>query len=115
MADRIGDVVTFNLPAQKEREDIIKLYTRKTLADKPVEVSKGFTANIPYSANLLEGVSPRRIKYIVQESIREARMQKKPQLTHTITKSVVQQEQVLHATKQVWEKQKQEWAAKLSS
>ena|GEM_PF-2134914 len=115
MADRIGDVVTFDLPGQKEREDIIKLYLEKFTAGKDIEIDQNFVENIPFLAHKLDGTSPRRIKYVVEETVRAARMKDRAIVRTAVAKVVTEQEHNLFKTKETWQEQRTRYMEQIAA
>jgi|SaaInlLV_10m_DNA_2_1039722.scaffolds.fasta_scaffold00752_4 ATPase family AAA domain-containing protein 3A/B len=115
MCDRIGDVITFELPDQQEREQIIQLYMKKAKAENQFEISKSFVTNIPHIAHKLEGVSPRRIKYVVGETIREAMMRTPSHVSLKRAQAAIQREKVLHDKKTDWQNNRIKWSSALKA
>ena len=107
--DRVGDSLEFTLPTPSIREDILKLYSAKSTAGKNLPIAQSFMDNLPTLSRMLDGVSPRRIKYAVGEAVREARMVGETELTFKRAHQAIEREKELASTKQRWVREQERW------
>jgi ATPase family AAA domain-containing protein 3A/B len=112
VVSRVGERVEFKLPAQPEREKIIRLYVNKFGKDKSVKVDKSFEDGLSEIAKELEGIAPREIEYFSDKVTSVARSENKSVLTLQIAKDVAEitKKQILAG--KAWEIEQREWVEK---
>lgn len=117
ITNRVGINIEFTLPQTQEREKILLMYLAKfaqeneaAIVDFHPEIIKSLLSNY---AVLLEGFSPRAIKFVAEEMIIKARRQKTMQLTNEIAQEVI--DAAKHNLLQTiqWEKERDEWGKTL--
>jgi|GEM_PF-3463933 len=106
---RVGERVEFKLPAQPEREKIIRLYVTKFSKDKAVKIDKSFEDGLVELAKELEGIAPREIEYFADKVTSLARSENKSVLTIKTAQdvAVVTKQSILAA--KAWEAEQKQW------
>ena len=117
ITNRIGMNIEFTLPQAPEREKILLMYLAKFAQeneDAMVDFHPEIRRLLSNYAALLEGFSPRAIKFVAEEMVIKARRQESKLLTNEIAREVI--DETKHSLQQTieWEKERNEWTRDLT-
>jgi ATPase family AAA domain-containing protein 3A/B len=113
LVNRIGISIEFTLPKASEIEKILLMYLIKFAQenkDAIVTISQKVTPMLPAYAKMLDGFSPRAIKFIAEKIIMSARRKKIMQLTHKMAQIAIDEARYSLQKMKQWNKEYDVWS-----
>ncbi|QQR49077.1 AAA family ATPase [bacterium] len=110
--DRLGVSIEVELPGVQERALILAAYLQKFANDNKdsvVSIQPEVMNRLFHYAEMMEGFSPRTIKFIAEEMIVVTRRQKNVDLTDAIVTDIIRKTQGIQQKVQEWKKERDAW------